>query len=234
MEYTPCSLQGGAAPRALHEAKGDTLFHKREYPPLNPPRERFTLQASSSKGCNACRLHCPDRGVAAFGVDRRFGLLLLSAAALPILWECTVISVYRQSLQCGERSNAAFRKQSAAEKTSLAPHDSKARLLLVTSSRGSWRSHVHRTYFAQRVQFFELQTANVRGQGARPLAFSWGIKRGPFSHVREWPPLTHPCTVQGNKNQRCRAVNPQTIGSSISLVAYAFSAQSARAPARYS
>ena len=158
----------------------------------------------------------------------------LAGAALPILWECTVISAYRQSLQCGERSNAAFRKQSAAEKTSLAPHDSKARLLLVTSSRGSWRSHVHRTYFAQRVQFFELQTANVRGQGARPLAFSWGIKRGPFSHVREWPPLTHPCTVQGNKNQRCRAVNPQTIGSSISLVAYAFSAQSARAPARYS
>ena len=211
------------------------------------------MQASSSKSCNACRLHCPDRGVAAFGVDRRFGLLLLSAvaqplaalppygcgtplagAALPILWECTVISVYRQSLQCGERSNAAFRKQSAAEKTSLAPHDSKARLLLVTSSRDSWRSHVHRTYIAQRVQFFELQTANVRGQGAEPLAFSWGIKRGPFSHVREWPPLTHPCTVQGNKNRRCRAVNPQTIGSSISLVAYAFSAQSARAPARYS
>ena len=192
------------------------------------------MQASSSKNCNACRLHGPDRGVAAFGVARRFGLLLLSAAALPILWECTVISVYCQSLQCGERSNAAFRKQSAAEKTSLAPHDSKARLLLVTSSRGSWRSHVHRTYFAQRVQFFELQTANVRGQGARPLAFSWGIKRGPFSHVREWPPLTHPCTVQGNKNQRCRAVNPQTIGSSISRVAYAFSDQSARAPARYS
>ena len=220
---------------------------------MNPPRERVTLQASSSKSCNACRLHCPDRGVAAFGVARRFGLLLLSAvaqplaallpygcgtplagAALPILWECTVVSVYRQSPQCGERSNAAFRKQSAAEKTSLAPHDSKARLLLVTSSRGSWRSHVHCTYFAQRVQFFELQTANVRGQGARPLAFSWGIKRGPFSHVREWPPLTHPCTVQGNKNQRCRAVNPQTIGSSISLVAYAFSDQSARAPARYS
>ena len=143
-------------------------------------------------------------------------------------------SVHRQSPQCGERSNAAFRTQSAAEVTSLAPHDSKARLRAVTNRRDSWRSHVHRTYIAQRVQFFELQTANVRGQGARPLAFSWGIKRGPFSHVREWPPLTHPCTVQGNKNQRCRAVNPQTIGSSISLVAYAFSAQSARAPARYS
>ena len=150
-------------------------FPRKKTGVARPKERRFPLQASSSKSCNACRLHCPDRGVAAFGVARRFGLLLLSAAALPILWECTVISVYRQSLQCGERSNAAFGKQSAAEKTSLAPHDSKARLLLVTSSRGSWRSHVHRTYFAQRVQFVELQTANVRGQGARPLAFSWGI-----------------------------------------------------------
>ena len=164
------------------------------------------MQASSSKSCNACRLHCPDRGVAAFGVDRRFGLLLLSAvaqplaallpygcgtplagAALPILWECTVISVYCQSLQCGERSNAAFRKQSAAEKTSLAPHDSKARLLLVTSSRGSWRSHVHRTHTAQRVQSFKLQTRNVRGQGARPLAFSWGSKGAILSRERMTP-----------------------------------------------
>ena len=147
------------------------------------------MQASSSKSCNACRLHCPDRGVAAFGVARRFGLLLLSAAALPILWECTVISVYRQSLQCGERSNAAFRKQSAAEKTSLAPHDSKARLLLVTSSRGSWRSHVHRTYFAQRVQFFELQTANVRGRGGLSSSFSGGSKGGVLFGKRI-PPLT--------------------------------------------
>ena len=231
------SLQSARESSAAGAARGKggySLSQKRVSPFKSPGRKVYIASEQLEE------LQClpiappPDRGVAAFGVARRFGLLLLSAAALPILWECTVISVYRQSLQCGKRSNAAFRKQSAAEKTSLAPHDSKARLLLVTSSRGSWRSHVHRTYFAQRVQFFELQTANVRGQGARPLAFSWGIKRGPFSHVREWPPLTHPCTVQGNKNQRCRAVNPQTIGSSISLVAYAFSAQSARAPARYS
>ena len=35
-------------------------------------------------------------------------LLLLSAAALPILEKCAVIPVYRQSPQCGERSNAAI------------------------------------------------------------------------------------------------------------------------------
>ena len=54
------------------------------------------------------------------------------------------------------------RTQSAARQTSLAPHDSKARLRVVTKRRDSWRSHVHRTYIAQRVQSFKLQTANVK------------------------------------------------------------------------
>ena len=68
-----------------------------------------------------------------------------------------------------------FRTQSAAEQTSLASHGSKARLQDVTKHRDSWRSHVHRTYIAQRMQSFKPKAANVRGQGARPLAFSWGI-----------------------------------------------------------
>ncbi len=190
--------------------RGDSLSQKRP-PPLKPQEKGLTLQASSSKSCNACRLHFPARGVAAFGSAIRFGLLLLPAAALPVLRQCGLITVYRCTHQCGERSNAAFGRQSAAVLPSLAPHDSKARLQAVTTRRDSWRSHVHRTYItrkgyatsvrqqscqrlcnAQRVQLFKLQTANVRGQGARPLAFSWGIKRGPFSHVREWPPLPVP------------------------------------------
>ena len=227
------SARESSAAGAVRGKGGYSLSQKRVSPFKSPERKVY-IASEQLEELQCLPIALPSRGVAAFGVARRFGLLLLSAAALPILWECTVVSVYRQSLQCGERSNAAFRKQSAAEKTSLAPHDSKARLQAVTTRRDSWRSHVHRTYIAQRMQSFKPKAANVRGQGARPLAFSWGIKRGPFSHVREWPPLTHPCTVQGNKNQRCRAVNPQTIGSSISLVAYAFSDQSARAPARYS
>ena len=165
--------------------KGGYSLSQKRVSPFKSPERKVYIASEQLEELQCLPIALPSRGVAAFGVARRFGLLLLSAAALPILWECTVVSVYRQSLQCGERSNAAFRKQSAAEKTSLAPHDSKARLQAVTTRRDSWRSHVHRTYIAQRVQFFELQTANVRGQGARPLAFSWGIKRGPFSHVRE-------------------------------------------------
>ena len=53
----------------------------------------------------------------------------LAGAALPVLRQCGLITVYRCTHQCGERSNAAFGRQSAAVLPSLAPHDSKARLL---------------------------------------------------------------------------------------------------------
>ena len=50
----------------------------------------------------------------------------------------------------------------------------------VATRRDSWRSHVHRTHTAQRVQLFELQTGNVGGRGA-PLVLSLGGVRGIFS-----------------------------------------------------
>ena len=93
-------------------------------------------------------------------------------------------------------SNAAFGTQSAAEVASLAPHDSKAQLQAVTTRRDSWRSHVHRTHTAQRVQLFKLQTRNVGGRGGLPSRSLGGL-RGPFSHVREWPPLPRPHAVWG-------------------------------------
>ena len=121
----------------------------------------------------------------------------LAGAALPILQKCTVIIVYRSTPQCGERSNAAFGTQSAARQTSLAPHDSKARLQDVTIrrrfmakpctphpiTRKGYATSVRqqscqRLCNAQRVQLFKIKTANVRGQGVRPLAFLWGFQRG--------------------------------------------------------
>ena len=66
-------------------AKGDILFHKREYPPLNPPRERFRLAVSGLNNLYAFGMQLPARGVAAVSVAIRFDFLLLSAAALPIL-----------------------------------------------------------------------------------------------------------------------------------------------------
>ena len=88
-----------------------------------------------------------------------------------------------------------FRTQSAAKQTSLAPHDSKARLRVVTTRRDSWRSHVHRTHTAQRVQSFKLQTANVGGRGDLPSPFSGGFKGGILFEKRI-PPLTRAGNVK--------------------------------------
>ena len=69
----------------------------------------------------------------------------------------------------------------------------------ITTRRDSWRSHVHRTHTAQRVQSFKLQTHNVRGRGGRPLVLSLGGCKGgcSLSEEREHPPLSHPHTVWG-------------------------------------
>ena len=54
-----------------------------------------------------------------------------------------------------------FRKQSAAEQTSLAPHDSKARLLSGRDLQGFMAKPCTPHPIAQRVQPFKLQTANA-------------------------------------------------------------------------
>ena len=76
----------------------------------------------------------------------------------------------------------AVRRQTSVTRASR----SKARLLDEPTRRDSWRSHVHCTYTAQRVQSFKLQTANVGGRGGLPSR-SLGGPRGAFSHVREGP-----------------------------------------------
>ena len=105
-----------------------------------------------------------------------------------------------------------FRKQSAAEQTSLAPHDSTARLQDVTICRRFMAKPCTPHPIAQRVQLFELQTANVGGRGETPLVLSLGGVRGIFSfREREYPPLPRPHTVWGQK-QRCRAAPPAPYG----------------------
>ena len=207
----PCG-RGESSAAGAARMRPPFSFPRKKTGVARPKERRFPLQASSSKSCNACQLLLPARGVAAVGVAIRFDLLLSSAvaqplaallpygcgtplagAALPILQEYAVISVYRQSHQCGERSNAAFGRQSAAELPSLAPHDSKARLIVVTTRRDSWRSHVHRTYIAQRVQLFKLQTANAGGREVLPSPFSGGSKGG-ILFGKRIPPLSRaPC-----------------------------------------
>jgi|GEM_PF-2345037 len=80
-----------------------------------------------------------------------------------------------------------FRTQSAAKQTSLAPHNSKARLQNGHDSQGFMAKPCTPHPIAQRVQLFKLQTANVGGSRGPPLAFSWGSKGDILSRERMAP-----------------------------------------------
>ena len=160
----------------------------------------------------------PARGVAALALLYD---LVCSYYPLPLCPSCRSTPNHRLPRHPSMRraQQAAFGKQSAAEQTSLAPDDSKARLRVVTTcrrfmakpctphptTRKGYATSVRqqscqRLCNAQRVQLFKLQTRNVRGQGAEPLAFSWGSKGAILSRERMAPLSASPCTVQGNCN----------------------------------
>ena len=92
-----------------------------------------------------------------------------------------------------------FRTQSAAGKTSLAPHDSKARLISVTTCRRFMAKpctpHPHCAARAA------LQAANPQCWGSRgpPLAFSWGFKGAILSRER-MAPFAAPLRVRREKH----------------------------------
>ena len=79
-----------------------------------------------------------------------------------------------------------FRKQSAAEQTSLAPHDSKARLLSGRDSQGFMAKPCTPHLIPQAAQLFELQSRNVGVEGDSPR-LSLGDSKGVFSSEREYP-----------------------------------------------
>ena len=161
---------------------------------------------------NAARRHCC-RSKGVFSFQREHPLWNPQRSAH--LVEVHLIIVYRGTHQCGERSNAAFGKQSAAEQTSLAPHDSKARLRVVTICRRFMAKPCTPHPTAQRVQLFELLSCNGGVKGQSPLR-SLGGPRGPFSHVREWPPYPRPparcretVIILHNHNPHLRAADPR-------------------------
>ena len=82
-------------------AKGDILFHEREYPPLNPPRERFRLAVSGLNNLYAFGMQLPVRGIAAVSVAIRF-------AAASIIRCCAAVGGFAalrmRHTPCGCRS----------------------------------------------------------------------------------------------------------------------------------
>ena len=138
----PCSTH-----RVGTRIREGCLFFEKRHPSLTPSQRKFFIASEQLEELQCLPIAPLACGKAAFTPAIRLGVLLSSAvaqplaallpygcgtplagAALPISRWYSLISVYRSTHQCGERSNAAFRRQSAANLTSLAPHDSKARL----------------------------------------------------------------------------------------------------------
>ena len=99
-------------------------------------------------------------------------------------------AVQRRAQQCRPR------RQSAAVLPSLAPHDSKARLRVVTTRRRFMAKPCTPHPIPQAAQLFKCRSANVRGRGARPLVLSLGGSRGILSFEKESIPLI-PCSATG-------------------------------------
>ena len=188
-------------PPAGGGGKGAILFRKREWPLWNPKRKAFDWQFLARM-----TFAPPERECLRAALPRWVLLydLICSYHPLPL---CQSRSGVAESPSTGTLLNAAseamplFRTQSAAEQTSLAPHDSKARLRVVTKRRDSWRSHVHRIHTAQRVQSFKRPTANVGSRGGCPSSFSGGFKGGILFEKRI-PPLPRAPRQVGTPIQR--------------------------------
>ena len=103
-----------------------------------------------------------------------------------------------RSFLCMRRAQQCrARRQSAAVLPSHAPHDSKARVQLVTTRRDSWRSHVHRTRLRSACSSSspKLPMCGVEGEG--PSSFLSGVAKGDtLFREREYPPFTHSRTVR--------------------------------------
>ena len=196
------------------ESKGVFSFAK-ENTPFGTPRERrFFIASKQFEEARCLPMLLPARGVAALALLYD---LVCSYYPLPLCPSCRSTPNHRLSRYSSMRraQQAAFGKQSAAEQTSLAPHDSKARLRVVTTCRRFMAKPCTPHPIAQRVQLFELLSCNGGVKGQSPLR-SLGGPRGPFSHVREWPPYPRPparcreaVIISHNHNPHPRAADPR-------------------------
>ena len=103
--------------------------------------------------------------------------------------EKNTVEIEKQQSHRRRAQQSRARRQSAAVLPSLAPHGVGRGCNMNRHAEDSWRSHVHRTYTAQRVQPFKPKACNVGGRGERPSPFSGGSKGG-ILFGKRIPPLS--------------------------------------------
>ena len=152
------------------------LFFEKRHPSLTPSQRKFFIASEQLEELQCLPIAPLACGKAAFTPAIRLGVLLSSAAALPISRWYSLISVYRSTSQCGERSNAAIshavcRRCERHSRLTIVRRGCERQRL----AEASWRSHVHRTHTAQRVQSFKNKTRNVGGRGGLRSSFLLGV-----------------------------------------------------------
>ena len=172
----PLGARGIAARAALHGSKGPFSFAK-ENGPFETPRERLDIAGEQLEELQCLPIALP--------CARRCRVWICYTIWFTSTTRCRSADLVEVRTNFRLLGHSSMRRASAMPHSvgSLPPCYRHSRLTtvrrgckMVTYRRDSWRSHVHRTYTAQRVQSFKLQTANVRGRGGRPLVpFSWGV-----------------------------------------------------------
>ena len=175
----PCAAQGC-------ESKGPFSFAK-ENGPFGTPRERLGLAVSSLNILYASGMGIPARGVAAFSIAIRFvsapTIRCRSADLVGVQpnHRLSPVPTMRRAQQ--SRISQAVCRQTNVTRASR----SKARLQHVTTRRRFMAKPCTPHLIPQAEQLFKLQATNVGGQGAAPLAFSWGSKGAILSRERMAP-----------------------------------------------
>ena len=212
-----CAAGKGSAVGAARIKGGYSLSAEREYPPFNPPRERTrglpprprTLAVSILKSCSACGIGC---GVHGFAMNPCISLLLSTApyyreARVTFAWRRTACGMWhccarridktggrrellRTSTRWAERHpQGVYRIRKAAKP----PTAAQQRIIGAETSRiaKSLAASVSdaATQAVDSASVAALRAAGLqwRGQGAGPLAFSWGSKGDILSRERISP-----------------------------------------------
>ena len=176
-------------PPAGGRVKGGILFRKREYPLWNPKRKAFIASEQLEElQClpitlpiaRRCRVSIAIRLASASIIRCRSAHLVEVQPNFRLTEHCSM----RRAQQC-----RYFARSLPPRRTSLAPHDSKARLQPVTTRRSFMAKpctpHLHSAGCAV-IQALDCQCAGSRGKAPRP--FSWGCKGDILFREREYPP----------------------------------------------
>ena len=177
------------APRRGAIIREGYLFLKKRYPSLTPSQRKFSLQASSSKRCNAFRLHFPARGEAAFRAAIRFASasIIRCRSAHLVLVQPNHLTMHIVLVVRTAASAAKPPRQTIASLYKSKVGGNCVRLPNSRQSDSEDRSKPSRLdttpgrhLIPQAAQLFKCQSAN-----AKP--FSWGSKGAILFCEREWP-----------------------------------------------